>query len=118
VLRPFGPWAALLAALALTAVGIWAASLVAERAKAKDPQFVVIDEVAGVLVTLAAAPPTLAGLIVGVVLFRVFDQWKPWPARLAEQRLPGGWGIVLDDIAAGVWGAAVLVALRLGGVLR
>ncbi len=114
-LRSHGPLAIAGVAAALTVVGIWAASIVAAHAKAKDPQYVVIDEVAGVLFTLAAAPPTLLGLVAGVVLFRVFDQWKPWPARLAERRLPGGWGIVLDDIAAGAWGAAVLGGLRLGG---
>ena len=117
VLRPHGPLAVGAAALILTAVGIWAASIVAEHAATKDPQFVVIDEVSGVLVTLAAAPPTLAGLVVGVVLFRVLDQWKPWPARQAERSLPGGWGIVLDDTAAGAWGAIGLLALRAAGVL-
>jgi phosphatidylglycerophosphatase A len=73
---------------------------------------VVIDEVAGVLVTLAASPPTWGGLVAGVVAFRIFDQTKPWPANVAERRLPRGWGVVFDDIAAGVWGALVLVALR------
>jgi len=65
-----------------------------------------------VLCTLAVAPPTLLGLAVGVVLFRIFDQFKPWPARAAERKLPGGYGIVLDDIAAGAWGAAVIVILH------
>ena len=96
----------------LTIVGIWAAARVARRRGGKDPQIIVIDEVAGVFVTWIAAPPTLAGLLVGVVLFRIFDQTKPWPARLAERRLPGGWGIVLDDVFAGFWGMAVLGVLR------
>jgi len=102
----------LAAAGLVTAVGVWAASRVAAKARLKDPQYVVIDEVAGVLVTLAAAPRTLVGLVAGVLLFRIFDQWKPWPARLAENRLPGGWGIVFDDVAAGVWGALVLMVAR------
>jgi phosphatidylglycerophosphatase A len=96
----------------LTIVGIWAAERVARRRGGKDPQIIVIDEVAGVFVTWIAAPATLAGLLVGVVLFRLFDQTKPWPARLAERRLPGGWGIVLDDVFAGLWGMAVLGLLR------
>jgi phosphatidylglycerophosphatase A len=100
------------AALLLTVVGIWAAERVARRRGGKDPQIIVIDEVAGVFVTWVAAPPTLAGLLAGVVLFRLFDQTKPWPARLAERRLPGGWGIVLDDVFAGFWGIAVLGLLR------
>ena len=117
MLRPAGPIAVAAGALFFTAVGVWASSIVADHARLKDPPFVVIDEVAGVLVTLAAAPPTWAGLATGVLLFRLFDITKPWPARLAERRLPGGWGIVMDDIAAGAWGAAVMIALRLGRVL-
>jgi phosphatidylglycerophosphatase A len=67
-----------------------------------------------VFVTWLAAPPTWAGLITGVVLFRIFDQWKPWPARAAE-RLGGGAGVMLDDVVAGVWGAGLLgVARALG----
>ena len=117
LLRAQGPWVILGAALFLTVVGIWAADIVAKHSGLKDPQLVVIDEVAGVLCTLAVAPLTWPGLIVGVVLFRVFDQWKPWPARAAERRLPGGYGIVLDDIAAGAWGALVLASLRAAHVL-
>ncbi len=112
LLRPYGLVAVLGAALVLTVVGIWAADIVAKHSGLKDPQLVVIDEVAGVLCTLAVAPPTWTGLVVGVVLFRVFDQFKPFPARTAEQKLPGGYGIVLDDIAAGAWGAVVILGLR------
>jgi phosphatidylglycerophosphatase A len=112
VLRPYGHVAVLVAAVVLTGIGIWVADIVAREEGLKDPQIVVIDEVAGVLVTLSVAPPTWAALAAGVVLFRVFDQTKPWPARTAERRLPGGWGIVLDDVAAGVWGAAVLYGLH------
>jgi phosphatidylglycerophosphatase A len=112
LLRPHGMYAVLGAAFVLTVVGIWAADIVAKDSGLKDPQLVVIDEVAGVLCTLAVAPPTWAGLIVGVVLFRIFDQFKPWPARAAERKLPGGYGIVLDDIAAGAWGAAIMEGLR------
>lgn len=116
-LRPFGHAAIAVAAVVLTAVGVWAADVVAKEDGLKDPQLVVIDEVAGVLVTLSVAPPTWAALAAGFVLFRFFDQTKPWPARAAERRLPGGWGIVLDDVAAGVWGAAVLLGLRAAGLL-
>ena len=70
----------------------------------------------GVLFTWAFAPPTTAGVVVGFALFRVFDMWKPFPARNLE-KLPGGFGIVMDDVAAGCWGAVVLVLLgRLGWV--
>jgi phosphatidylglycerophosphatase A len=105
-------------AILITGVGIWAADVVAKDLGKKDPQIVVIDEVAGVLVTLSVAPPTWGALAAGVVLFRVFDQTKPWPARTAERKLPGGWGIVLDDVAAGVWGVAALLALLAAGIVR
>jgi phosphatidylglycerophosphatase A len=116
LVRPFGPVAVAVAAAAITVVGIWAAGIVERRLGGKDPQIVCVDEVAGVLVTWIAAPPTTRALVVGLVAFRIFDQLKPWPARRAE-RLKGGAGIVLDDIAAGLWGAAVLIAGRAIGWL-
>jgi phosphatidylglycerophosphatase A len=105
------------AALVATVVGVWAASVVATDLGAKDPQVVVIDEVAGLLVTMTTARdvswPTV---ISGFVLFRVFDMTKPWPIRKVE-RLPSGWGIVLDDVAAGMMAAAVLAGLRAARVV-
>jgi phosphatidylglycerophosphatase A len=111
-LRPHGPLVVLAAAALLSAIGVWAASEVIATSGQKDPQIVVIDEVAGVLVTLAAASPTWTSLAAGIVLFRIFDQWKPWPARALES-LRGGWGVVMDDVAAGVWGATVLALLQI-----
>jgi phosphatidylglycerophosphatase A len=116
-LRPLGQGAVAAAAIVLTAVGIWVAGIVAKEEGLKDPHKVVIDEVAGVLVTLSVAPANWRALCAGVVLFRIFDQTKPWPARKAERELPGGWGIVLDDVAAGVWGAVVLYGLVLARVV-
>jgi phosphatidylglycerophosphatase A len=112
LVRPLGVAAVAATALAVTLVGVWAAGDVERRLGSKDPQIVCIDEVAGVFVTWLAAPPTWRGLVVGVVLFRIFDQWKPWPARAAEH-LGGGAGVMLDDVVAGLWGAAVLGAGRL-----
>lgn len=106
LVRPHGPGALLATAIALTIVGIWAASREASRTGLHDPQTVVIDEVAGVHVAWLGAAPNLRGLLVGLLLFRAFDHLKPWPARWAERRLPGGFGIVLDDVIAGVWAAA------------
>lgn len=111
-----GPVLVAAGALVVSLVGVWAASQVVRQTGVKDPQIVCIDEAAGVLVTLAAAPHTWQGIIVSVVLFRVFDQWKPWPARRAE-KLPGGWGVVMDDVCAGLWGAAVVGATRALGWL-
>ena len=114
--RPHGPLAVAGAAVLVTLVGLWAASRVERRLGSKDPQIICIDEVAGVLVTWIAAPPTLAALVVGFLLFRLFDRLKPWPARAAE-RLGGGAGVMLDDVVAGGWGALVLLAARALGWL-
>jgi phosphatidylglycerophosphatase A len=112
LVRPLGLAAVAATAVAVTLVGLWAAGDVERRLGGKDPQIVCIDEVAGVFVTWLAAPSTWRGLVVGLVLFRVFDQTKPWPARRAE-RLGGGAGVMLDDIVAGLWGAALLAGARL-----
>jgi len=111
-----GPLLVAVGAVVVTLVGVWAATQVVRATGLPDPQIVCIDEAAGVLVTLAAAPFTWQGVLAGVVLFRVFDQFKPWPARRAE-RLREGWGVVMDDVLAGLWGAAVVLALRAAGWL-
>ncbi len=100
------------AAVVMTAVGVWASTRVARRLERKDPQVVVIDEVAGMLVTMLPFDTfSLRGLAIGFVLFRVLDGLKPWPIRRLE-RLPEGWGIVLDDVAAGAASAVVLAVLH------
>jgi phosphatidylglycerophosphatase A len=111
LLRPLGLWTVGLAACVLTVVGIWASSRVARTCEQKDPQFICVDEVAGVFVTFLAAPVGWKGTVLAVLLFRLLDCTKPFPARACE-KLPGGFGIVLDDIAAGAWGALILLALR------
>ena len=89
---------------------------VERRLGVKDPQIVCVDEVAGVLVTWIAAPPDDARPGRGLLAFRIFDQFKPWPAAPRE-RLGGGPGIMLDDVAAGLWGAAVCPRRRALGWL-
>lgn len=107
--------AAVFAGLAV-AIGIPAATLLARASGRKDPQFVVIDETAGQMVTLLGAPISWPVLLVGFLLFRAFDIVKPPPVRQLE-RLPEGTGIVVDDLAAGVYGLLVLQALLYFGVL-
>lgn len=104
------------AAVVITLIGVWAANQVVRQTGIKDPQIVCIDEVAGVLFTWLAAPDTWIGLVAGFALFRIFDQFKPWPARSAE-RLPEGWGVMMDDVAAGAWGAGCLLVGRALGWL-
>jgi phosphatidylglycerophosphatase A len=111
LLRGYGFGIRALAALAITVVGVVASSRIARIAGQKDPQYICVDEVAGVLITWLAAPPSFTGILAGFVLFRIFDSFKPFPARALE-KLPGGLGIVMDDVAAGGWAAAILLLLR------
>jgi phosphatidylglycerophosphatase A len=123
----------------LGAIGVWSASRAATYAGTEDPQFVVIDEVAGqhlalLLPLIPIALPHLTAhmdlsgftiffalslvnwkyLLLGFILFRVFDIWKPWPVRRLE-KLPRGWGIMADDWMAGIYAAILLrVALHFG----
>lgn len=105
-----------LAALAV-AVGIPAATRIARETGLHDPQFVVIDEVAGQLITLVAAPVSWKTLLAGFILFRAFDIVKPPPIRQLE-RLPEGTGIVLDDVGAGLYALTVMQILLHVGALR
>lgn len=110
-LRPHGLVAIAVAAVISTGVGVWAAGRVVVNRGVKDPQIVCLDEVAGVLITWLGASATPLGCLAGFVVFRVLDQLKPWPARAAE-RWPGGWGVMMDDVWAGIWGALLLVGAR------
>jgi phosphatidylglycerophosphatase A len=101
----------------VTAIGIPAATLEARGCGRKDPQHVVIDEVAGQLVTLIACPIVWQALLAGFILFRGFDILKPPPIRSLE-KLPEGTGIVVDDLGAGVYGLIVLQLLLHFGLFR
>ena len=93
-----------LGAIAVIAViGLWSATEAEHHFGGIDPGPVVIDEVVGMLMTLALHPVNIWGVIAGFFIFRVLDIVKPWPARRLEL-LPGGFGVVLDDMMAGVYG--------------
>ncbi len=94
-----------------TAIGIPAATRVARESGRKDPQIVVIDEVAGQWLTLALCLPTMPFAGLGLLCFRVFDILKPPPIRRLE-RLPEGTGIVVDDLAAGVYALILQVLIQ------
>jgi phosphatidylglycerophosphatase A len=119
VLWLFAPTPVVLAALfvAVTVVGTWAAGE-AEHAlsRGKDPGAIVVDEVAGMTLSMLAVPLTPAAAVVGFVLFRVFDVVKPFPANVS-QRLPGGVGVMADDLIAGLYALILLVLARRVGWL-
>jgi len=97
-------------AAAATLIGIPAATRAARAAGHSDPSHVVIDEMAGQMITLIAAPLGWKSLVAGFILFRCFDIVKPPPLRRLE-RLPEGTGIVLDDVGAGLYGLLVMQLL-------
>jgi len=109
--------AAIAFAAVVTLIGIPAATRVARGTGAKDPQFVVIDEVAGQLVALIGVPLAWKSFLAGFILFRVFDIVKPPPVRQLEV-LPEGAGIVLDDIAAGLYALIVMHLFLHFGLLK
>src|SRR5271163_2194437 len=111
------PLAAILLAALAVAVGIPAATQICRASGLKDPQFVVIDEVAGQLITLIAAPVAYKSLLLGFILFRGFDIVKPPPVRQLEH-LPEGFGIVIDDVGAGLYALAVMQLLLYYGILQ
>jgi phosphatidylglycerophosphatase A len=134
-------WAQIVITLFVAGLGVWASDRVATHFREKDPQYVVIDEVSGQHLTLLLGcgipvwwrvaesywNTTPLGLItmrsalnwkyllLGFILFRVFDIWKPFPARQAES-LPGGWGIMADDWIAGIYAAIGLWLARAAGL--
>ena len=138
--NPFA-WAYVILLVLVSAVGVWAAELAARFWRQKDPGRVVIDEVSGQFLTMllgcgvpvwfkvpelryaTAAPGFIIMrsalnwkyLLLGFILFRVFDIWKPFPARQAES-LPGGWGIMADDWIAGIYAAIGLWLARAAGL--
>ena len=94
------------------ALGVPAATIAARESGRHDPGFVVIDEVAGQWITLLFSPADWRHGLIALVLFRLFDITKPFPVRRLE-RLPAGWGIVFDDVAAGLYALGVASLLRL-----
>lgn len=103
----------LLAGIALSvALGVPAATIAARESGRHDPGFVVIDEVAGQWIALLGSPVDWRHALIALILFRLFDITKPFPARQLES-LPAGWGIVFDDVAAGLYALGVASLLRI-----
>jgi phosphatidylglycerophosphatase A len=110
-LTPFSRGGLVLFLVAVTVVGTWAAHVAERRLGGKDPGAIVIDEVAGMTLSVVLFPLTPAVLLGGFVLFRIFDVVKPPPAH-ASQRLTGGVGVMIDDLIAGLYALTVLAASR------
>jgi len=103
------PLPAYVAAVALAfALGVWLCSRCERTLGVEDHSGIVWDEFVGLFVTMTAVQPTPGTVIAGFLLFRLFDIWKPWPIRHFDRSVHGGFGIMLDDVLAGLYGALVL----------
>jgi phosphatidylglycerophosphatase A len=101
----------IVAFVVVTLVGIWAAEHAERALGTKDPGAIVIDEVAGMTLSVLVVPLTVPVAVLAFLLFRVFDIVKPAPAR-QSQVLPGGAGVMIDDLIAGLYALIIVVALR------
>ena len=111
-------WQYALVFVAVTGLGVWAAARADHAWGTHDSGRIVIDEVAGYLVTMTFVDrASWIALAIGFVVFRALDIIKPPPVRWLDENLPGGWGVVLDDVAAGVLGAGIMYALAHFGAL-
>lgn len=94
---------AIVAVVLFSGLAVWVSNNAARALKRKDPGCIVIDEIAGMMVTLIGVPVHLTSVIIGFILFRILDIVKPFPIRMIDKRLSGGLGIVADDVVAGIF---------------
>jgi len=118
-LLPFTPLRIAITLAVVTLIGIWAGGRVERVLGRKDPGVIVIDEVAGMLLSVIVLQPlSLPVLVTAFLLFRLFDIWKPFPAR-ESQALTGGMGVMVDDLIAGLYTLVLIMgAQTLFGVPR
>ena len=86
----------------LVVLAVWIADSAEKLLRANDPGCIVVDEIVGMVVTLVGLPFNLTTALIGFIIFRILDIAKPFPIRALDKRLPGGYGVVADDVAAGV----------------
>lgn len=101
LLKPLGWQVYLLTTLSVCVLGVWVSGRVSQELNSQDPSCIVIDEVAGMMITYLLVPFTAGTALLGFVLFRILDIKKPGPIGWADQHVHGGFGIMLDDIIAG-----------------
>jgi phosphatidylglycerophosphatase A len=118
LLLAFGEQVYLLATLVICVSGVWICQYAADKLGVHDFGGIVWDEIAGYLVTMLFVPFSWAAVLIGFLLFRLFDIFKPWPICILDQELGGGLGIMLDDLLAGLFSWAILMGLVWLGFLQ
>ena len=112
-----GSWALFMAAVALFFIGCWASEKFVRHYGKEDPGEIVVDEVAAQWLLLSVLFPTWQSYLVGFILFRIFDIVKPWPVYLADRKVKGGFGVMLDDILAAFYPILLYAVLIIESVL-
>ncbi len=108
----FGNFALFAASMVAFAVGTWASNKYLEHMESgEDPGEIVVDEVAGQWLTLCVLFPTWQSYLIGFLLFRTFDIFKPWPVSVADRKIKGGFGVMFDDILAGVYPVLIFLLI-------
>lgn len=105
-------WTYVSVTAALFLFGCWLCGWSARDLGVHDHSGIVWDEVVGLLITLTAVPSNWLNVAAGFVLFRIFDIWKPWPIRVVDVRVGGGFGVMLDDVLAGIYAAICLQLIQ------
>lgn len=103
ILANFSPVLYLLFVTITFVVGCWSSALTAKALNVHDHPGIVIDEIVGYLITMLFVPVTWYWILLGFLLFRLFDIWKPWPISIADKKLKGGFGIMFDDVLAALY---------------
>ncbi len=110
LIAPLSLWVYLTIVAVMVLVGIWLCDVTSRDLGVHDHSGIVWDEIVGYLITMAAAPEGIGWMVAGFLLFRFFDILKPWPIRQIDRQVEGGWGIMLDDILAGIFSWLILQA--------
>jgi phosphatidylglycerophosphatase A len=111
-------WIYLAVTLLLFIAGVWICGITSEKLGVHDHSGIVWDEIVGYLVTMIAAPAGWVWIVIGFILFRIFDILKPWPIGVADKKLAGGFGIMFDDVIAGLFACAGLQFIAYTGVIQ
>lgn len=111
-LQSLRPLSFLVTLITLFFLGVWASAEAEKIFGEKDSGKIVIDEVVGQLISLFLIPLSWKSVLLGFFLFRLFDIWKPFPARWFQDHLKGGWGVMMDDVMAGIYVNLILQFLK------
>lgn len=118
IAKYYGQEALIIASILIYFLGVYTSHIYSKLTNSHDASEVVIDEVAGVWLTLGFVPINISSLIIGFLLFRLFDIFKPWPIGPVDKRMPGGWGIMTDDMIAGLFAGILLYGANMMGWLN